>query len=256
MIVKEIKIKKKNVEVICSENIVFELSLDTYSSNYILIGESIDQRRINELKKSDEISKIKAELINKISRKRLSKKECFNYLSSSNLKDEIVNKIISDLEKSGFINDVDLAESIVISCLVNKKGVTKMKEALLKRYVSGNYDEYIEKFNDRDRYINNIKYLVDKYIKLGKKNSNSVMKQYVIAKLVNNGYLKDEVFSYIELPQRDEKAIVEEEIAKFFKTKERNEQNIAKITRKLLSKGFNYAIIKRAIERSVNCEIN
>ena len=57
MIVKEIKIKKKNVEVICSENIVFELSLDTYSSNYILIGESIDQRRINELKKSDEISK-------------------------------------------------------------------------------------------------------------------------------------------------------------------------------------------------------
>ena len=50
MIVKEIKIKKKNVEVICSENMVFELSLDTYSSNYILIGESIDQRRINELK--------------------------------------------------------------------------------------------------------------------------------------------------------------------------------------------------------------
>lgn len=256
MIIKKIKIKKKNVEVICSENVSFEISLDTYTSNYILIGDTIDQKKINELVKSNEIEIIKGELINKISRKRLSKKECINYLSSSNLKDEIVDKIIFDLEKSGFINDIDLAESIIVSCLVNKKGVLKMKETLAKRYIMGNYDEYIQNFNDQKRYRDNIVYLIDKYIKLGKKNSDSVLKHYVASKLMGNGYLKEEIMPHIVLPKRDECEIAKEEIIKFFKIRDRNEQNIAKITRKLLSKGFNYDIIKSAIERSGHCETN
>jgi SOS response regulatory protein OraA/RecX len=71
-----------------------------------------------------------------------------------------------------------------------------------------------------------------------------------------NGYYPDEFMELITIEDRDEFAIVSEEIKKFFKIREANEQNIAKITKKLLSKGFNYAIIKCAIERSVNCEIN
>ena len=35
-------------------------------------------------------------LINKLSKKKLSKRECINFLSSSNLKDQIVDKIISN----------------------------------------------------------------------------------------------------------------------------------------------------------------
>ena len=256
MVIKEVKIKKNRVMIICDDNYSFEISLESYMNNYVLIGDTISEKRIKELISLDEIDVIKCELINKISRKRLSKKECYNYLSSSNLKDEIVEKIIENLEKNHFINDVELAEAIIVSCLVNKKGRDRMKEALAKRYVSGNYEWYLSSFIDQEKYHNNICYLIDKYKKLGKKNSSKVLKQYIVSKLIMNGYYPDEFMGLITIEDRDEFAIVSEEIMKFFKIREANEQNIAKITKKLLSKGFNYAIIKCAIERSVNCEIN
>lgn len=256
MIIKDIKIKKKNVEVICSENVSFEIGIETYLNNYILIGDTIDKKRISELTSNNQIDQIKSELITKIYKKRLSKKECVNYLSSSNLKDEIVDKIIVELEKNMYINDVDLAEAIIVSCLVNKKGRSKMKEVLAKRLVSGNYEYYLESFIDKKRYNDNILYLIEKYKKMGDKNSDALLKQYIVNKLVSNGYYKEEILDRIVIPKRDETGIIEEEIDKFFKVREKNEKNIAKITNKLLSKGFNYGIIKSAIERSVECETN
>ena len=91
MVIKEIKIKKKRVEIIC-DNESFEISLESYMNNYILIGNEIDRKEISRLLREDEIHASRVELINKLSKKKLSKRECINFLSSSNLKDQIVDK--------------------------------------------------------------------------------------------------------------------------------------------------------------------
>ena len=63
-------------------------------------------------------------------------------------------------------------------------------------------------------------------------------------------------FACLTIEERDEVEIASKEIVKYFKIREVNNENIAKITKKLLSKGFNYDIIKCAIERSVYFETN
>ena len=225
-------------------------------NNYILIGNEIDKKEISRLIAEDEIYTSKVELINKLSKKKLSKRECINFLSSSNLKDQIVNKIVSDLEKTYFINDSELAEAIIVSGLVNKKGREKIKEVMKTRLLEGNYDKYIDDYLDVDRYNKNIIYLIDKYQKLGNKNSGKVLRQYIANKMILNGYNYEEFESYLIIEERDEIEIASKEIVKYFKIREVNNENIAKITKKLLSKGFNYDIIKCAIERSVYFETN
>jgi len=254
MIIKKVLIKKKCVEVILNDNTSFNIGLETYLNNHILVGEEIDEKEIKRLTSKNEIDAIKIELINKLSRKRLSKKECINFLSSSNLKDEICYSIVKDLEKSGFINDVDLAESIVVNCLVNKKGRELIKETLYKRLVSGDYGAYIDEFLDIEKYKKNIIYLIEKYKKMGENKSSGVLRQYIKNKMVINGYNIEEFDRFVIIENRDETSIVKKEINRFFKSREVNEENISKIIKKLLSKGFNYGIIKNALEGVKNNE--
>ena len=124
---------------------------------------------------------------------------------------------------------------------------------MIERKLQGNYDEYIEKYLDLDRYNENIEYLIQKYSKLAKNKSNSYLKKYVFDKIVNNGYKKEEVSSFTIETNNDEAESIRNEVRKFFLHRERNDENIIKITRKLLSKGFNYAIIKAIIGE---CDVN
>ena len=255
MVIEKVKIKKNKVEIVC-DNETFEIFLETYLNNNILVGDDISKERIKNLQSQDYINTIRVELIKKISRKRLSKRECINYLSSSNLKDEIVNRIIKDLEQNHFIDDEELAEVVISVSVSNKKGKEAIKNNLSKRLINGDYNLYISKYLNKERYEENAKYLVNKYMKLGSKKPAKVLRQYVVSKMIENGYELNEFEGYIVIENVDELAIVKEEILKFFKIRDKNEQNIAKITRKLLSKGFNYVIIKSAIKESVINETN
>lgn len=255
MLIKKVKINKSKVEIICDEE-TFEIFLETYLNNNILVGDEISKEQIKNLQSHDYVNTIRGELIKKISRKRLSKKECINYLSSSNLKEEIVNTIIKDLEEKNFINDEELAEVVISASISNKKGKEVIKNNLLKRLIIGNYDLYLNKYLNMERYKENARYLVGKYMKLGSKKPTKVLKQYIVSKMLTNGYELDEFEEFIVIENINEKAIIKEEISKFLKIREKNAQNIAKITRKLLSKGFNYVIIKSAIEESVINETN
>ena len=54
----------------------------------------------------------------------------------------------------------------------------------------------------------------------------------------------------------DEYSIIAHELEKFFKNREINKENIDKIAKKLLSKKFNYGIIKEVIREWSENEIN
>ena len=65
MVIKKIVIKKKLVEVILSDNTSFNIGLETYLNNHILVGDDIDKKEISKMLSKSEIDSIKIELINK-----------------------------------------------------------------------------------------------------------------------------------------------------------------------------------------------
>lgn len=253
MIIKKIEIKKNNVEVICDDNTSFFISLETYLNNNILIDSEIDNTMIKKLKSDNHRNEAKLELINKISRKKLSKIECELFLLEQGLSDKDIKVVIEGLIKNYLINDKELFEMIVDYCLVNKKGINEIKKRAIDRHLSVDIDTYLTEYLDYDKYKENIQYLINKYLKMGKNKSSVLLKQYVQQKLIQNGYEIDEFSEYLNIKNDNEIDAVKREIIKFFKLKEINNENIAKITKKLLSKGFSYDIIKKAFGE---CEFN
>ena len=193
------------------------------------------------------------ELLIKISRKKLSKKECECFLLERGCNKENLKLIISELEKNYLINDIELVESIIDYCLMNKKGINVIKQKIIERKIVLEFQNIIDVYLDREKYESNIKYLIEKYKKMNKNKSKALMKKYLIDKLNQNGYNSDEFLHFISVDGVDEISILNKEILKFFSKNEFNNENISKITKKLLSKGFNYDIIKKAIRE---CELN
>lgn len=253
MIIKKIEIKKNTVEVIGEDNTSFFISLETYLNNNILIDNEIDDATIKKLQSENHRNKAKLELINKISRKKLSKKECEFFLLEYGLNNKDIEIVVEGLTKNYLINDKELFEMIVDYCLVNKKGINEIKKRAADRYLSIDIDADLVEYLDYDKYKENIQYLINKYLKMGKNKSNVLLKQYIQQKLIQNGYENAEFSEYLNVKNDNEFDIVKREIIKFFKLKEINNENIAKITKKLLSKGFSYDIIKKAFGE---CEFN
>lgn len=253
MIIKKISIKN-NEAIIELDESKFVISLETYLNNNLLVNDDIDEKTIEELKSKDRASITKVNLLKKLSRKKLSKKECENILINNDLTVEEIKAILEDLEKNYLINDKELGEFIVDFSLMNKRGINSIKEKLIERKIPFFEHNYLlNEYLNREKYKKNIHYLLEKYKKMAKNKSKNIMKKYLCEKMIANGYNIEEFSYLIDVEDIEETPIIEKEITKFFKKNDFNNENIAKITKKLLSKGFNYDIIKKAIRE---CEDN
>ena len=252
MIIKKIQVNSDKVKVYVDDSF-FYISLETYLNNNLLINEEIEDEFIEILKEEDNVNSCKLSLLSILNRKKLSKKECELFLKENNLNQEKINKIISEFENNYLINDKELVEFIIDYCLFNKKGINYIKEKIRERKIILDNDLIITEYLNQDRYEKNIIYLIDKYRKLASKKSKKELNYYLRNKLTENGYNIEEFDCFILNFEVDENQIVKDEINKFFKNKKINKENIAKIVKKLLSKGFNYDIIKNAIRE---CEQN
>jgi len=247
VIIKKVEIKENNAKIVLDNDDYFVITLETYLNNKILVGDEIEETAIEFLKNQDSLSVAKRYLLNKISRKKLSKKECIDILEEFQLSHESVMKLVDEFEKNYLINDLELAEFIVDYALSNKKGIIKIKEKLKERNVSINCDDFLNMYLDREKYEINISCLLDKYTKMGAKKSQKELKNYICMKMISHGYTYDEFMPLVDSCLVDEKVGIEKEIKKYFKKEDMNNENIAKITKKLLSKGFKYDIIKEVI---------
>lgn len=246
MIIEKVKINNRDVSLYLSNNEVLVILIDTYLNSNILIGDEIDEKKIEFLKKKNEIYEIRSKLLLKLSKKRLSKKECEEILLYNGLELDVTNKILMELENKSLINDRDLAEDIIHYAFFNKKGINLIYKKLIDRGIYMELSE-IYKFIDNEKYLSNIQYLIDKYKNHYKNKSNKVLYQNIKNKLMENGYNKHEFESLLQVNDHNEYDAVRREIERFFKNRDISGENIAKITKKLLSKGFNYDIIKDAL---------
>ena len=253
MIIKKVEVKKDKVKISLSDGSDFIISIEAYLNNKILLNEEISEKEIDRLKKTSEVELVRLQLLKKITRKKLSKYECKEFLIGEGINKEDITKIINEFEKNYLINDLELGEFIVDYALLNKKGINYIYQKLKERNVDVNIEVLVNDYLDIEKYQENIKYQIKKYTKLANNKSKLVLKNYLINKMKENGYNSEEFMKFIDVNDIDEKIILVKEINKFFTSREVNEENIAKIIKKLLSKGFNYAIIKEAIRE---CELN
>ena len=247
MIVKKIEIKNNVALIYLSDNTSFSILADTYLTNTILLNKELTKAEIEELLKQDNLIKSKKILLEKLSRKKLSKIECKKILLDYGVDGLGIDKIVEELEHQCLINDIELGQDIINYCLVNKKGRNVIKEKLNDRGIFLDSENFIESYIDEEKYVANIEYLINKYKKLAKDKSKAFMKQYLREKMQINGYNIEEFNAHVDVNDVEEYPLVVKEIEKFFKNREKNKENIAKITKKLLSKGFNYDIIKKAL---------
>ena len=71
--------------------------------------------------------------------------------------------------------------------------------------------------------------------------------------MIENGYIKEEFECFFVGVNTDETDLIKSETVKFFKKHEYNQENVVKFRKKLLSKGFKYDIINKAIRE---CDLN
>ena len=251
MNVEKIEIKNNIVKVSLSDNISFQISLETYLNNTILLNTEITNEEIEKLKYDENIQIAKQKLITKLYRKKLSKRECKSFVKELNINDKECDELIEDLERNYLINDIELTINIIDYCLVNKKGIDLIIEKIKDRKLNVDKNLIAENLN-YEKYLDNIKYLIKKYQKMAKNKSEKQLRKYIENKLIENGYRNCEFADYLIIEKPDEFSIVVKEINKFFNNREKNKENITKITKKLLSKGFNYDIIKKALGSDYN----
>ena len=247
MFIKKVEIKGSRVNIYLSDDSSFDISVNTYLNNTILIDEKINIKEIKQLKTQDEINDFKVLLIKKLSRKRLSKKECEILLMEQSLDNSVIKKLLDELESQYLINDDELKCDLINYYLISKKGINTIRQKIIERGISLNIDENLQEYINKDQYEKNIIYLIDKYKKMSKNKSKTQMKLYIKNKMLDNGYNIEDFLNYIDTDDVDELDVIHKEIEKFFKNRERNKENISKIIKKLLSKGFNYVIIKQAL---------
>ena len=238
------KIKKTK-----SGNYILELDnnekIKTYDEvilkNNLLFNKEINTDLLNKLNIDNSYYDIYNKVIKYISTKMRSELEIKKYLEKLGCIEK--NKIIDELKKINLIND-----NLFLKAFINDKinltlsGPYKIKKELLEHNIcEEDIDNYLNEI-DMGIYYERINKLIDKKIKTNKNKSIYILKQKILAELIDLGYSKDMINEVLNNYKINEDDIIKKEYDLLYKklSKKYNGNELEyQIKNKLYAKGFN-----------------
>ena len=133
-----------------------------------------------------------------------TKKELRNYLCK-NYEADIVNNVVNKIDAEGYLNDDVYASSYVNDQInLSNKGYFKILRELNDLEISEDISKkYLDKI-DKDIWLSRINKLIDKKIKVNKKNSVVKLKDKITYDLVNLGYDKEFIIKALSNKELDD----------------------------------------------------
>ena len=253
---KILKFKKKNTnqyEITLDTGQTLNLYEDVIVKHSLIAKKEITEEILEQIKKENNNAEIYSKCIKYISIRMRSKKEIRDYLLKKEYGCNIIEDIISKLEKNGLINEEQFVKAYINDkLLMTNYGPYKLKNELIKHNIDENIiDQYIENI-DENILINKIEKIISKYLKTNKKNSNYTLKTKIQEQLNILGfpkYLYQQMIENISIDNENE-ILTKEAIKEYNKLskKYKGEELKIKLKQKLYQKGFRNIELSKILE--------
>lgn len=222
-------------------------------NNNLLIKKDIDD--IESIIKDNSFYECYYNGIKYLNKKMRTKKELRNYLCK-NYETDIVNNVVNKIDVEGYLNDDVYASSYVNDQInLSNKGYFKILRELSNLEISEDISKkYLDKI-DKDIWLSRINKLIDKKIKVNKKNSVVKLKDKITYDLVNLGYDKEFIIKALSNKELDDSDALRKEFNLVYNKlcKKYNGKELElKVITKLMGNGFNYNDIKELWQTKKN----
>lgn len=225
---------------------------DVILKHNLLFNKEIDSNKLNELNIDTKYYDIYNKCLKHISTKLRSEKEIEIYLDKFAIELEDKNKIINDLKKIGFINDLNFTKAYISDRIyLSNDGPEKIKKNLLEHNIS--FDVIEEEISKIDEQIikEKLSKLISKKVKNNHKDSNYIMRKKIYNDMINLGYSQNMFNECYELLENNDDSNLIHEFDKLYKklsVKHTDEELYLKIKQKLYQKGYSLSDIDNLIQ--------
>ena len=179
--------------------------------------------------------------LNMINRRLRSEKEIVEYLRKSEVEEEDIKKIVSNLKGIGLIDDKMFARAYTNDKVnLSNDGPYKIKKYLENNDIREEYINAVINNIDKDIINKKIDKIIVKKINSNTKYNSYMLKQKILSYLINLGYSREDIVSRLDNVKVESKNITKEmdkiynKLSKKFKDKEL----MFKLKSKLYSKGY------------------
>ena len=248
-IIKYTKLSSGKYKLQLEDNNSLILYEDVILNNNLLLTKEIDD--LNKIKKDNDEYEI-YELAKKyINRKYVSKKELYKYLINKKYENELINKVIKDLEEKNILNEENYVKAYINDKInFTNDGPNKIKKDLLNNGID---EEIIDNNMEIDFNIvyDKLNKLIDKKILSIKNYSGNILKQKLIMYFINLGYdrrIIEEILSSKNLINNDDGIKEYNKLYNKYKNKYNSFELENILRQKLYLKGFSYDEIKKSMD--------
>lgn len=251
--------KKKDFYILHFENSEeIRVSEEIIIKYKLLKGKDINEELFSKIKDAEEYSKALNKTLNYISYRLRSKYEVNKYLKENLYSKSTCKKVIDRLVELKYINDLLFANSYLNTQRnINLKGPNYIKNQLKMHQISEDIvDEVMIKYS-YEAQVEVLSKLIDKELRLSKKDSVKKLKEKIIRKMIDKGFglsVINSVLSDIKI-EVDEQSLVDNEVDKLLiklKNKYQDKELKKVIIRKLMNKGFTYDSIISVLNDKLN----
>lgn len=234
------------------------VSITTYDNvileNNILLKKEIDSDTYLKLSSENSYYEIYNKAVKYIVTKLRSEKEIREYIKKYTEESSLIDKIIEQLKKEGLVND----KRYIKAFIEDKVNLTNWGPYKIERELE-NMDldielirEYLSKYDD-EIFENKIKKIIDKKLKINKKDSSYNLKKKIERELYDLGYSSDIIKNNIENIMVDESTILKNEYLKLYKKfskKYKDNELKYQIKNRLYQKGFSLDEINNILDNN------
>ncbi len=250
------KIKKTNsgkYNLILDNNEKITTYDEVILNNNLLYNNAIDSEMLNKINTDTKHYNIYNKVLKLIGIRLRSEKEIKDYLIKNNIEYDEINSILSKLKSIGLINDKSFTKAFILDKInFSNNGPSKIRQELQ----SHNIDGFIidEELNNIDSsvYLEKIKKIIVKKVKANKKYSNYILKQKIIADLVNLGFYRDDINNCLSSIEFGNDNLIDNVYDKVYRNlclRYEGNELYNKIKEKLYQKGFTLSEIEDVINR-------
>jgi regulatory protein len=244
------KLTKGRYKITFDNNDSLILYEEVILKHNVLIKKEVDAKALDSILKDNYYSTIYNDALRYINIRIRSEKELKELLIKKFPDEETINKVIEELLKEGYINDVSFCKSYVNDKLyLSNDGLDKIKD-MLSYYDMDNkiIDEVISGI-DKNVIEEKLNKLMEKYIRINNKYSSSQLKSKVLNYFINLGFNKEMILEiYDTFDIRQDNKIIEKEYERLhtkYSKKYSGYKLNTYIKSRLYQKGFSYEEIDK-----------
>ena len=234
-------LKNSKYEVIINNEkyIIYE---DIILKNELLIKKEISKRELDLLLEENNFYEAYYKSIKYINLKLRTKKEIEDYLKRNEFDKKTISSVITRLEEEKYLDDDIYSKAYIHDQIVLKLvGPNKIKKDLIKLKIK---EDIIDKniiIYTKDIELEKLEKLISKAINTNKNKSSYMLKNKILADMINRGFTKEYIEEILNNKNIDDADIYQKEYDKLYNKLSKKYQDKEleyKIKQKLYQKGF------------------